>query len=334
MSLKKLRGTERLLSRFTPEHLSLQGERTVTILTAFRNLALAAICATIPAANAQEVGSFDTLRQRALELVNAARSKEGLSRLLLDQILNDAAQGHAEDMIARDFYAHVGPDGQTPFDRFRAAGGSQWALSGENIANCSGCTPPPDVDRVAAFHKGWMQSPEHRANILSEGFDRLGFGIAGQADEIYAVQTFAGPGEDGPSPELSAEEIRATALKEINTRRESEGHNPLDHSDPLNALAGRIIDARLSGEALPTDIFSLLPDGATGWTSISVRSGSKGGSGAVLSAEDIMSFIENWASAADSQTPFGGEAASHLGFAARLREDGRATAVAVFGGRR
>lgn len=39
-----------------------------------------------------------------------------------------------------------------------------------------------------------MQSPGHRKNILSEGFDSFGFGISGEVGEIYAVQTFSGPG--------------------------------------------------------------------------------------------------------------------------------------------
>lgn len=38
-----------------------------------------------------------------------------------------------------------------------------------------------------------MQSPEHGGNILSEGFDNFGFGIAGEGGEIYTVQTFSGP---------------------------------------------------------------------------------------------------------------------------------------------
>lgn len=301
-------------------------------LTALRNLVLAALCAAVTPAAAQEMGNLDTLRQHALELVNADRKEEGLPELRLGPILNEAAQSHATDMIARDYYAHVAPDGQTAFDRFRAAGGNRWALSGENIAKCSGCTPPPDTERVEAFHEGWMQSPEHRDNILSEGFDRLGFGIAGDADEIYAVQTFAGPGQDDGSPTLTAEEIRATALEGMNARRATLGLAPLEASSPLDTLAERVLEARLQDEDLPENVFGLLPDGATGWTSISVRSGSRGASGTILSEEDIASFVADWASI-DPEAPFGGARGAYLGFAAAVQDGGRATAVAVFGGR-
>lgn len=297
---------------------------------ALRSLAFAALCAAASPAAAQDTGDLDALRQRALDLVNEARSDAGLSSLSLGPILNEAAQGHAVDMLDRDYYAHVTPDGETPVDRFQAAGGSRWALSGENIAMCAGCTPPADITRVEEFHEGWMQSPEHRDNILTEGFDRFGFGIAGEADEIYAVQTFAGPGGDGDAPALSDEDIRATALEEMNARREAAGLDPLKASEPLSTAAEQVLDARLADEEPPRDIFGLLPEESTGWTSVAVLSASRGGSGASLSQEDVAGFVEDWAS---GDTSFGGERASHMGFAAASREDGRATAVAVFGGR-
>ena len=304
----------------------------MTGLTAFRSLALAALCAAVTPAAAQESGDFEALRQRALELVNASRSEAGLPELSLGPILNEAAQSHAVDMVERDYYAHVGPDGQTPADRFLAAGGSRWALSGENIAMCSGCTAPPDIERVEAFHEGWMQSPEHRENILTEGFDRFGFGIAGEAGEIYAVQTFAGAGEDGDAPALTPGEAHAAALEEIDAHRDSAGLDPLDPSEPLTTVAERVLEARLADEEPPEDIFGLLPEGETGWTSLSILSGSRGGSGAAISQEDVAAFVEDWASG-NTGAPLGGERATHLGFAAEARDDGRATAVAVFGGR-
>ncbi|SFH39364.1 Uncharacterized conserved protein YkwD, contains CAP (CSP/antigen 5/PR1) domain [Palleronia marisminoris] len=304
----------------------------MTGLTALRSLALAALCATALPAAAQDAGDLDALRQRALELVNTSRSEAGLPELSLGPILNEAAQSHAVDMVERDYYAHVGPDGQTPADRFLAAGGSQWALSGENIAMCSGCMPPPDIERIEAFHEGWMQSPEHRENILTGGFDRFGFGVAGEADEIYAVQTFAGPGEDDDAPALTAEEAHAAALAEMNAHRESAGLGPLDPSEPLSTVAERVLEARLADEEPPKDIFGLLPEGETGWTSLSILSASRGGSGVALSKEDVAAFVEGWASG-NAGASLGGERATHLGFAAATRDDGRATAVAVFGGR-
>ncbi len=301
-----------------------------------RGVALAAFCATaIPAlspAGAQQKGDLEALRARAVALVNASRAEQGLAKLQPGPVLNETAQDHAEDMVARDYYAHVGPGGQTPHDRFLASGGSPWAVTGENIARCSGCESPADTARVEAFHDGWMQSPEHRANILSEGFTQMGFGIAGEGGEVYAVQTFAGPGHSGGGAGLAPQGAREAALQAVNARRQSQGLAPLKASAPLDTVAGRFLDARLAGEIPPQNIFALLPEGATGWTSIAIRSGSRGGSGGTLSASDVSAFVDQWASADDREV-LGGERAGYFGFAANAREDGRTTAVAVLGGR-
>ena len=297
-----------------------------------RALAVACAAVALPAAT-QEGADREPLRRHALGLVNAARAEAGLAALSLGPVLTEAAQGHADDMAARGFYAHVAPDGETPRDRFRAAGGSRWATSGENIARCTGCATPPDRARVEAFHEGWMQSPEHREAILDEGFDRFGFAVAADGDVTYAVQTFAGPGRgDGDGPALDAGGAGTAALGAVNARRADEGLAPLEPSGTLDAVAARVLDARLAGEALPDDVFGLLPDGAAGWTSIAVRSASRGGSGAAVTRGDVEAFVEDWA-AADADALLGGERAGHLGFAAATRDDGRATAVAVFGGR-
>jgi uncharacterized protein YkwD len=92
-------------------------------------------------------------------------------------------------MLKRGYFDHVSPEGTTGQDRL----GGDWRLVAENIAMCTGCSA--DAARVEEFHAGWMESAGHRANILAEGITAFGFGLAVEADTIYAVQTFAGPGE-------------------------------------------------------------------------------------------------------------------------------------------
>ena len=287
---------------------------------------------------AHDTSDLERLRQEALDLTNASRAEAGLTELAPNDVLNEAAQGHALDMLERDFYGHVTPDGETPFDRFRAAGGNRWAVSGENIATCAGCTTPPDVERVRAFHEGWMQSPGHRKNILSEGFDSFGFGIAGEDNRVYAVQTFSGPGtppaERGKPESLTGEQAREVALEEVNQARSEAGLAPLKASEALDALAGRALDGIVDDpEALPDDVFSLLPEGSSGWTSLALRSASRGGAGPELTRADVVTFVEDWAPEAEAGDAFGGAAVTHLGFAAQASGEGRKTAVAVFGGR-
>lgn len=295
-------------------------------------MGLLGLFATPPFALA--AGDLSALRQEALDLTNAARTEEGLAELEPSEILDQVAQDHATDMLERGFYDHVTPEGETPFDRFIAAGGSNWALSGENIATCEGCPTPPDEGRVRAFHEGWMQSPGHRENILSKGFDSFGFGIVAHDDAVYSVQTFSGPGAEGSAQALAPDVARELALDEINAARAAAGFEQLEPSEALDTVAERVLENLADDpQSLPDDVFGLLPEGSTGWTSLALQTASLGGSGASLTQDSVMQIISDWSSGAVADQPIGGATASHFGFAAEAAGDGRTTAVAVSGGR-
>ncbi|RII12275.1 Cysteine-rich secretory protein family protein [Streptomyces sp. YIM 130001] len=117
-------------------------------------------------------------------LTNAERAAAGLGRLAADGPLTAAAQAHSADMIARAFYAHTAPDGGEPWHRAAAAGSTHRRV-GENIA-CGQRSPAEVV-------QGWMDSPGHRANILTPEFSHLGIGFAGGGSAgTYWTQLFGG----------------------------------------------------------------------------------------------------------------------------------------------
>ncbi|MFD5231481.1 CAP domain-containing protein [Streptomyces qaidamensis] len=119
-----------------------------------------------------------------VDLTNRERAGAGLPPLAADPLLTTAAQAHSADMVARAFYAHTAPDGSRPWDRAAAAGSTRRAI-GENIA--CGQRSPADVV------EGWMNSPGHRANILSPGFTHIGIGFAGGGRAgTYWTQLFGG----------------------------------------------------------------------------------------------------------------------------------------------
>jgi uncharacterized protein YkwD len=138
-------------------------------------------------------GLRDPARVRAamLEQVNAARRKAGAPPLRPNPLLDKAAQKHAEDMLARGYFAHETPgSGATAGERAKEAG-YEWTKIGENIAE-----GPFSVDEVMS---GWMQSPGHRRNILDPAFTELGTGVAlgkGKDGEHHLlwVQDFGTPG--------------------------------------------------------------------------------------------------------------------------------------------
>jgi len=99
---------------------------------------------------------------------NAYRQQNGLSQLYLDPELCQAAQKKAEDMFADDYWAHVAPDGTTPWS-FITAAGYDYVYAGENLAK--------DFQKSDAVVLAWMESPTHRQNILNDKFLDIGVAV-------------------------------------------------------------------------------------------------------------------------------------------------------------
>lgn len=104
---------------------------------------------------------------RMLDLVNSERLKVGLPALSPSEKIREVARAHAKDMFARGYFSHINPEGESPFDRLTGAG-VIFVAAGENLAFA------PTVELA---HQGLMQSPGHRANILSADFGRVGIGV-------------------------------------------------------------------------------------------------------------------------------------------------------------
>jgi hypothetical protein len=132
----------------------------------------------------------DFSSQSLLDQTNSRRANAGQAALSIDPQLNAAAQAKADDMARRDYWSHISPDGR-PAWSFIAASGYQYQAAGENLAygfNNAG-------DTVTA----WMNSPSHRANLLSGAYRHVGFGVAqspnytGHGPETIIVAEYAAP---------------------------------------------------------------------------------------------------------------------------------------------
>ena len=109
--------------------------------------------------------------------INKARVARGLRPMGLSYGLRVAAKGHTVDMVRRNYFAHTSPTGSTLTYRIRTCGfvtiGQWWA--GETLAWGSGSVGAPD-----SVVKMWLQSPEHRAILLSPLYHLVGIGrVAG-----------------------------------------------------------------------------------------------------------------------------------------------------------
>jgi uncharacterized membrane protein required for colicin V production len=105
--------------------------------------------------------------QRMLILVNRERTSRGLNALTLNPTAREVARAHSKDMFARGYFSHVTPEGQDPFTRMKN-GGVKFGAAGENLAL---------APTLSAAHDGLMNSPGHRANILSPDYHTVGIGI-------------------------------------------------------------------------------------------------------------------------------------------------------------
>lgn len=124
-------------------------------------------------------------RTEVIALTNAERTRAGLGILTEEPRLTAAAQSHSDDMAGRNYFDHTGLDGRHPADRVTAAGYT-YRRCAENIA-AGQPTPAEVVD-------GWMNSPGHRANILTPDLTQIGIGIAhGGTYGIYWTQVFGTP---------------------------------------------------------------------------------------------------------------------------------------------
>lgn len=114
--------------------------------------------------------------------VNEQRRAAGLSELVLSKELSRVAQIKAEDMKNQGYFSHTSPTYGSPFDMMKAFGIS-YRFAGENIASGYGS--------VSSVMNGWMNSPGHRANILSSNYAKLGVGYCKDSDgNSYWVQMF------------------------------------------------------------------------------------------------------------------------------------------------
>lgn len=106
--------------------------------------------------------------EELLRHTNQKRAENDLQPLQLDTDLSIAAKLKAEDMFAKNYWAHNAPDGVTPW-YFIKKSGYEYKYAGENLAR--GFTQSLDI--VDA----WMASTSHRENMLSKNYEDVGFAL-------------------------------------------------------------------------------------------------------------------------------------------------------------
>ncbi len=114
-------------------------------------------------------------KRDVLNLVNQERAKNGLAALAWGTTCEEAANVRAREIMS--VYSHTRPDGSawSTACPIPESGG----LSGENLNAGNAAVSPQTV--VAS----WMNSPEHRANILNPDFKNLSVGLIFDPNSQY-----------------------------------------------------------------------------------------------------------------------------------------------------
>ncbi|HZW83487.1 MAG TPA: SafA/ExsA family spore coat assembly protein [Candidatus Deferrimicrobium sp.] len=123
--------------------------------------------------------------QQVIALTNQERAKNGLGNLIANAELSKVANLKAQDMRDKNYFSHQSPTYGSPFEMMRKFGITYSRIAEENIA--SGQSTPQEVVN------SWMNSPQHRQNILNAQIKQIGVGYAaGGSLRHYWVQMFIG----------------------------------------------------------------------------------------------------------------------------------------------
>lgn len=123
----------------------------------------------------------DPAEQQLVQMLNLERARAGLPSLRVDDRLTQSARAHSVLMANAKQLSHQFP-GEPPLPKRLAATNLRFNRDAENVAY--------DYS-VQQAHEGLMQSPPHRANILSPKYNTVGIGVLRRGDVFWVTQDFA-----------------------------------------------------------------------------------------------------------------------------------------------
>ena len=144
------------------------------------------ILQTIPLSGIRILGYASEISvSEVIALSNQKRHDNGLPGLTENSLLNQAAYAKGQDMLAKDYWAHVSPEGIQPW-KFFTDSGYTYRYAGENLAR--------DFSNAGSTVEAWMASTSHRDNLLSNKYQEIGVAVVegdlNGVDTTIIVQLF------------------------------------------------------------------------------------------------------------------------------------------------
>jgi uncharacterized protein YkwD len=171
-----------------------------------KNTLLALVLVCLKSAFAQVGLSPDELK--LFNLLNHERVKAGVPEFQWNYQLAESARAHTKLMAGWKELSHRFSDEAALGDRVGATG-LRFDVAAENVGAA------PSVEDI---HSGFMNSPQHRANILSPRYSAVGLAVISRDGELYVTEDFA-----HTLPSYSEEQFRAATIAAFNKARRENG---------------------------------------------------------------------------------------------------------------
>jgi hypothetical protein len=218
----------KLLSVFKPKFLTI----LAVIVFLFNILSTKVLPSDIFLASASSINTSELVN-----LANTERANRGLNTLTVDSRLVSAAYAKGQDMLAKDYWDHFGPNGESPWD-FILSSGYNYVFAGENLAK--------DFTQASAIHSAWMASPTHKSNIINSNFQNVGIAaVTGefQGEETTIVVQMFGSLESTQSTPVVSGDV-SDALPETGNEKKTLSTPQIDEPQDGDILDSGIFDIK------------------------------------------------------------------------------------------
>ena len=158
--------------------------RVASLPLAVVAMASIALPAGVRASYAVDEATLSAQEAAMVAALNQDRADRGLIAVRVDARLMAIARARSDDMVAQGYFSHTQPDGRNVFDILTAQHVA-WYNAGEIIA----WNNYPMEYTVSTANRQWMESPGHKAIIISTDFNYVGVGLAVDPDTGKKVWT-------------------------------------------------------------------------------------------------------------------------------------------------
>jgi uncharacterized protein YkwD len=198
----------------------------------------------------------DEAERRLFTRLNRDRAAAGLPALRWDGAVAQVARGYAEEMRRTHLVAHISPTSGSAADRVRAAGIKTGVVL-ENVARAYS---------IAGVHDGLMNSPGHRANILSKSATHVGIGVvisdaASDQHELLVTQVFI-----RIPPKIDRAKATETIVQRVQAARS------VPDTVGLDRLAQQLADGLAAGKSAEA-AYQVIADQVSGLAHLYLRIG-------------------------------------------------------------